>query len=901
MIQIDNEEDRQSRWEALLTKTEPTPLPIEPQEEDRQQRWQSLLTKPPQEEQRTWGDVLAKTVEGQKKLWGGELGVKIGGKTPVEHIGEFFKPVAEEAIGLGEGAVAGVSGLAAFIPSLIGGVGAKAIGKDFEESEEIQRKIAELLTHEPVTEKGKIYGEVATSPFALFGWLLDKASADMDAETEAAVRLGSGVVLVAAGASLHGAAKTYVKSAAKKGGAAIAKAKALIRKSKDVPPELKTVVEKIPELPPELKPTPEQIAQQEAIHKQTRIAREKGEVSPIATAEDVPMPKITKKQAAALKKSLAEAEAELKAGKPTPKQLEKDLTEVHSGFNIFDEFKKSAEYLKTGKVPITPPKRMKGKVVKPIPPPEVTPMDLMAESPVYQKVVTALKEAKPKRAEQEVIFTVGRGKKMARGQEAIKGLKGVERIKAFRAAQKGRMERVEYEPIKITQEELNFLADKIMESPKLTEWEKLDATDGFAKLFGEVGVEVPTQGEMILLNRVYPKEFTKAMLDKRGDWLKMKDQMLDVAGVPRAIMSSYDLSFGGRQGIFLMARYPKQFFKSWGKQFKQFGSEKAYEANWKDITDNKWYSLARKADLALTERGAILAKMEERFMSNFAEKIPLIGKGVKASGRAYTGFANRLRMDVFAYIMDDLARQGKNPKKNMYLAKEAANFVNVGSGRGNLKSFEKSAVILNQLLFSPRLIRSRMTLLNPKYYIKLPKGVRKHAVQSLLAFAGMGMTILTTAKLASKIWPDAIEVGDDIFSADFGKIKIGNTRIDIWGGFQQYIRTAAQFSKAMVEQTIKGEAPRPSAEDILFRWATYKEAPIVSFAHDLVRGQTPFGEKFRLDEELAKRFIPMVVQDIYDITKDDPSLLPISTLGIFGIGLQTYPPRSKKGKFSLGY
>jgi hypothetical protein len=37
----------------------------------------------------------------------------------------------------------------------------------------------------------------------------------------------------------------------------------------------------------------------------------------------------------------------------------------------------------------------------------------------------------------------------------------------------------------------------------------------------------------------------------------------------------------------------------------------------------------------------------------------------------------------------------------------------------------------------------------------------------------------------------------------------------------------------------------------------------------------------------------MAAQDTIDIAKDDPDLLPLSLLGIFGVGLQTYMPKKK--------
>jgi hypothetical protein len=304
-----------------------------------------------------------------------------------------------------------------------------------------------------------------------------------------------------------------------------------------------------------------------------------------------------------------------------------------------------------------------------------------------------------------------------------------------------------------------------------------------------------------------------------------------------------------------------------------------------------------KRKLALTEMDSVLSLREEAMMgAAWAEKIPLIGKGVRASNRAYTGFANKLRADVFDSMIKSAEKTGRNPWKEPALVESIIDFVNAGSGRGSLKLLEKAAVNLNTVLFSPRLIASRLNLLNPRFYMKLDPFVRKQALQSLLAFTSMTTTVLGLAKLGGA------EVSVDPRSADFAKIKIGNTRLDIMGGFQQYIRTAAQFLSGRTVSTttgkvsVLGEGYKPQTRlGILTRGAEYKLAPVASFAVNLLRGQSTFGEPLDVPEEVAKRFIPMVMQDIADLAKDDPELLPVSILGFFGTGIQTYGARKKKG------
>lgn len=518
-----------------------------------------------------------------------------------------------------------------------------------------------------------------------------------------------------------------------------------------------------------------------------------------------------------------------------------------------------------------------------------------------RKVISVLAPARMLAGKQKEIYKAEWGKRFGEAEAVGRKVKGEAGFRAEKAKLKGEMQRVEYESIrnKLTQDELNAMYQKVADSRALTYPESVAARDGLDVLFGDPGGAVPVPSQISLLNRVFPKDLIETIRAKRETWVKAREVMLEAASVPRAMMASFDLSFGFRQGIFLMARYPIEFFSSFGNQFKYFGSEKAYRALMEDMVAKKNYPLARKGKLALTEMDAVLGLREEAFLGGrLAEKIPIIGLGIRASNRAYTGFANKLRFDVFDRIVEGARKTGLDPAKDTYLLNSITDFVNTASGRGNLKMAERSAVALNAVLFSPRLISSRLKLMWPKYYINLHPFVRKQALQSLLSFAGTGVTVLSLAKLAGA------EVGGDPLSADFGKIKIGDTRIDIWGGFQPYIRTAAQFimgktvSTTTGKVTKVGEGYKPlTRPGIVWRAAKYKMSPVASFAFNLLEGKGTDYEKFDIPTEVAQRFVPMVIQDIIDLAKEDPDIARIfgfGALGVVGVGLQTYKSKPKR-------
>jgi hypothetical protein len=372
----------------------------------------------------------------------------------------------------------------------------------------------------------------------------------------------------------------------------------------------------------------------------------------------------------------------------------------------------------------------------------------------------------------------------------------------------------------------------------------------------------------------------------------------ELINIPRTIMASFlDFSFGGRQGLFLLPSFAKEWGSGFSEQFGSFFNEENYDALMDSVMQNPDYFLAEESGIAFTDIRTTLARVEENYMgAQLAEKIPIVGKGVLATQRAYTGMSNKMRMDVFSKMIKDIEAQGVDVRNNKKLLKQIATFVNAGTGRGGLAgAFQEAGSFLNAFLFSPRLISSRLTLLNPVYYVTREPYLRKQALKSLFGFLGMGLSILSLAKLMG------LEVGDDWRSADFGKIKIGNTRIDVWGGFSQYIRMFGQLATGEYVSSTTGRVmtlgegyKAMSRFDILFRQLESKEAPVFSLLTRILKQQDWSGKPVNIPKEVALRFIPMVIQDVYDLAQEDPTLIPLGILPIFGIGVQTYSDNKKR-------
>lgn len=507
-----------------------------------------------------------------------------------------------------------------------------------------------------------------------------------------------------------------------------------------------------------------------------------------------------------------------------------------------------------------------------------------------QKIIQALKVAKPLRGKQEALYSAERSKRAAQVAGIGSSVPGEQGYFAQLSQLKGELPKVQFESIRkqLSQSDVDSLFNKV-EQANISTFEKITAKTGLAKLLGVEGGAVPTRGELELLNEVFPPEFIQSVLGNRSTMQKIFAGAGEILNVPRSIMSTLDLSAPLRQGVFLIGR-PKQFGPAFKSMFKYATSEKAYKGFQESIKTRPTYRLMREANLAITDMGPTLASREEAFMSNLAEKIPVFGFFARASNRAYAGFLNKLRADVF----DDLVKNAKSQGIAVEgkTLEDIAKFVNSATGRGDIGVLNRAAPILNGIFFSPRLMMSRLNLLNPQYYVTLDPFVRKEALKSLLTFGATAGTLVGLAKLGGA------EVGVDPRSADFGKIKFGNTRYDPYGGFQQYVKLAAQLMTGQIVSTTTGkvitlgEGYKPlTRKDIIMRFFESKEAPIASFITSLLTGQTATGEPVRLSNEIINRLIPMMTQDIYEIAKDKDNIgqsLAMALPGIFGVGSQTY-------------
>lgn len=374
----------------------------------------------------------------------------------------------------------------------------------------------------------------------------------------------------------------------------------------------------------------------------------------------------------------------------------------------------------------------------------------------------------------------------------------------------------------------------------------------------------------------------------------------------KALKATGDLSGGGRQGGVLGTRWAKDFKNSQIDSVKAARSQEFYDNGIAKMADDPFAKVLDEWGVDIVKPDGIMH--EEAYPSNYAEKIPGVKNIVQAADRAFSYGLSKFRFDVAKKIYAKEKTAGNDPALWTKKQKEAmGRYINTGSGRGDLGKFlDEHATTLNTALFSAKLWKSRLDLINPKYYLWDLKGTtaQKYALQNAASFTATAATVLGLAEAAGAT------VSTDPRSSDFLKIKVGNSRYDILGGLQQNLvaiwritsgeKKSSQTGKITDLDSSKfGAANRLSVLSDLF---SSKEAPAVSEIFKQIKGSDQAGNRLTPASRatsLASLPLPLGISDSSSAIKDtarnggyNPQTITEgvvkSSPGFFGIGVGTY-------------
>jgi len=541
----------------------------------------------------------------------------------------------------------------------------------------------------------------------------------------------------------------------------------------------------------------------------------------------------------------------------------------------------------TEQVGITPEGKLEPRITQPVRQ-AIDPAQVVS---LVDRLTKAIQQAKPIRAIERGLKHEELGQRASRMAQIWEQYEGKEAIQKGMSALKGVMPTAEavFTAPEITPEEETLLYNAIIRSDIWTREQRFDQLRATTALTKVLSGQIPLESEFVLLEKQFGAAFVKAILGQRPFGTRAWETTANVLNLPRALLASWDLSAPLRQGTLLFWGQPRQSIPALKDMVKAFGSEKFTIMLEESINSGKFAQLMRDAGLYIAPykgEAAPLVQHEEAFMTKFARYIPL----VKHSERAYVTYLNKLRSDVFTYYANLWEGSEKATMENY---KALAHAINVMSGRGDLPSFMRgSAAMWNAFFFSPRFISSRVMM--PVELIRTSPAVRGMMARNIVSFVAANMLMFSLFWLATKDTPDEMTLEVDPRSTDFGKIKVGNTRIDFWGGFQPYARFVVQLMAGQRKYTTTGELNDLERLDLIGRFFRSKLSPAAGLVTDLLAGETFLGDEFALTEESMKnqafqRLVPMFVQDMVDAMNEHGMTgIPMALPALLGANMQTY-------------
>lgn len=517
------------------------------------------------------------------------------------------------------------------------------------------------------------------------------------------------------------------------------------------------------------------------------------------------------------------------------------------------------------------------------------------------------------RGKQEAGYSIERSArfKNAEGHYLNESLPPEERLAAGKSELAGELPKVVINgrARDMTQDALDHLLTTVLQHPNLMTGHKTRVADALVGLIREG--RTPTRSELSLMRHVWGRDTVASLQEIASKWDTGYNLALSALNIPRSIMSSMDVSFGLRQALVAAFYDPKTWFKAWRGQFEYLskytgGGEAPYQAMMEAIHAKPNYPLYEDMQLAITDLEREIGVREEPYQSNLAEKLTIKGHGpgsiIRSSGRMYTGMAVMLRTELADKLLVEAAQRGQDIHDTKFL-QELGHFINGITGRGDLpgKVLQESAPLLNALFFSPRLLASRVQMLNPRNYIAGDKFVRRQYLRAGLRTFGTLATVLGAIKL---FVPGAI-VGTDWRSSDFGKIKVGDTRIDIGGGFNQLFHLAGMIYTGQKVSSTTGQVSSLTSNkfgqatrmDAFINFFSGKLAPTPAMINDWAKNRDPqhLGQPFNWKDEAASHFQPLIAQDAWQLYNDPVSGMngieaAAAGFGLeaTGMGIQTY-------------
>lgn len=382
-----------------------------------------------------------------------------------------------------------------------------------------------------------------------------------------------------------------------------------------------------------------------------------------------------------------------------------------------------------------------------------------------------------------------------------------------------------------------------------------------------------------------------------------------IAGTAKGIKSSMDDSAVFNQGGKIKFTHPviwaKNAFKSFGDIMTQI--KDGAEANRvMDGTMAYIYGMKNMRNGNFRRMKLDIGELEEAFPTPIPEKIPVFGRLYKASEVAYSAFLRRTRADIANKMIDIAEKEGINIV-DKFEAESIGKVINSLTGRGSLGKFEAAGKAVNNVFFSPKKLMGDIDVLTAHRLHGvgargISKFAKRQATVNLIKYVTGTAMIM---KIADLLMPGSIEW--DPRSADFGTIRVKDTRFDITGGSKAIAVLAArlisQKSKSSTSGNItelnSGEFGAMTGMDMVWNFLENKLSPASTLIKELAINRTDFeGKPITVEKAMADAFVPLPISNAYEVIKNPNGANALLTIIADGLGIMTntYSAPVKKPK-----
>jgi hypothetical protein len=398
----------------------------------------------------------------------------------------------------------------------------------------------------------------------------------------------------------------------------------------------------------------------------------------------------------------------------------------------------------------------------------------------------------------------------------------------------------------------------------------------------------------------------------RGRGGMISDELAKAANVPKLIKSMGDVSAVMRQGGFYAVSHPVRGLAMPLRDMVKSFSETGYANVEHAIKSHPKFEQARKDGVEFTgvdKNDPNLSKHEEGYLGKeYLDYVPIAKQIAGFSERTFVSFLDSQRMNMYDVMTEGLtnpssisrmlgAKRGLSASELSANRQRIAKAINSGTGRGNLgRRGNQAAPLLNVVMFSPRLLKSRVELLNnmlnPVAIARMPRNARAQIIQDNVKFLAATVAVMQLARMSGG------KVNLDPDDGDFLKIRFGDTTYDNLTGLQQPFRYIMNMARAatggetyagkdMWEQTVGTKTRGGFLES--------KASPIVGATIESMRGTDFLGRERTKTQRALDLVTPLPAKDVIEAFRREGLLGAIKATPTFaGVGVNTYPEPAEK-------